>query len=137
MKNTREEYLWRILLLKHILFFSADFQESIMFFFLCDSSINKLSFLFLSDVFLSVYSISIVRFICLRGLTSTNSRAMHVVPRHSSMRTSLSSTGVSCCTLLRQAMCALQFRCIVVASFSIWRWKRQKSADFDGTFRKS
>ena len=83
--------------------------------------------------------------ICLRGLTSTNSRAMpnhvpavrHVVPRHSSMRTSLSSTGVSCCTLLRQAMCALQFRCIVVASFSIWRWKRQKSADFDWTFRKS
>ena len=62
LKNTCEEYLWRILLLKHILFFSADFQESIMFFFLCDSSINKLSFLFLSDVFLSVYSISIVRF---------------------------------------------------------------------------
>ena len=61
MKNTYEEYLWRILLLQHILFFSTDFQESTMVFF-CDSSINKLSFLFLSDVFLSVYSISIVRF---------------------------------------------------------------------------
>ena len=87
-----------------------------------------------------------LQIICLRGswhllthmqcLTMCPRYAGHVVPRHSSMRTSL-STGVSRCTLLRQDMCALQLRCIVVASFSIWRWKRQKSADFDWTFRKS
>ena len=33
-------------------------------------------------------------------------------------------------------MCAVRLRCIVVASFSIWRPKLQNSADFDGTFRK-
>ena len=36
-----------------------------------------------------------------------------------------------------QAVCAFRLRWIVVASFSIWRRKRQKSADFDWTFRKS
>ena len=30
-----------------------------------------------------------------------------------------------------QAVCALRLRCIVVDSFSIWRWKRQNSAHFD------
>ena len=39
--------------------------------------------------------------------------------------------------LKSQAVCALRLRWIVVASFSIWRRKQQKSADFDGTFRKS
>ena len=38
---------------------------------------------------------------------------------------------------IKQAVCALRLRCIVVASFSIWRWKQQNSADFDWTFRKS
>ena len=36
-----------------------------------------------------------------------------------------------------QAMCALRLRCIVVASFSVCRWKQENSADFDWTFRKS
>ena len=35
-----------------------------------------------------------------------------------------------------QAVCALRLHCIVVASFWIWRWKRQKSTDFDWIFRK-
>ena len=36
-----------------------------------------------------------------------------------------------------QAVCALRLHCIVVAPFSIWRWKQQNSANFDWTFRKS
>ena len=34
-------------------------------------------------------------------------------------------------TVCIQTVCALRLRCIVVASFLIWWWKPQNSADFD------
>ena len=60
-----------------------------------------------------------------------------VTPSKTKFVTLKNEATTNCLLPWIQAMCESRLRCIVVASFSIWRWKLQKSADFDWTFRKS